>query len=169
MVRPTTAVDAYASTGPGASGTPTAAASVNAFTAELLTWLAERHADTPPEVAARERLAILRVLRECPDGLPAGADDAGWATLLTQARSAGSSPPRWLQRAIGHLRAFRRVSGARPAAGITGGNGIARRELERELEGLPGSLQRAVREALDRGDAGGEQGLGAAAALAARG
>src|SRR3954466_236610 len=113
MVKPPTAVDAYASTGRGAQATPTAAASVNAFTAELLTWLAERHAETPPEVAARERLAVLRVLRECVGGLPAIGDDGAWAALLAQVRSTGSSPPRWLRRAIAHLRAFQRTSGAR--------------------------------------------------------
>src|SRR3954469_3173118 len=104
---------------------------------ELLTWLAERHVETPPEVAARERLAVLRVLRECPEGLPDTADDAVWGALLTRARSAGSSPPRWLRRAVVHLRAFQaRDAGAGPSV-PAGGAGLVRRELESELEGLP--------------------------------
>src|SRR4051794_29072224 len=73
---------------------------------ELLPWLAERHAETPLKVAGRERLAVLRVLRECPEGLPDAVDETGWAELLARARSAGCSPPRWLRRAVAHLRAF---------------------------------------------------------------
>src|SRR4051794_38548175 len=111
---------------------------------ELLAWLAERHAETPPEVAARERLAVLRVLRECPEGVPDTADDVGWVELLARARSAGSSPPRWLRRAVAHLRAFQtRDVGAVPS--VLGSAGLARRELESELEGLPRSLQQVVR------------------------
>src|SRR3954453_14601866 len=169
MVRPTPALDAHATTGRVASTTPTATASLNALMAELLTWLAKRHAETPPDVAARERLAVLRVLRECPDGLPGAADVAGWMALLAQARSAGSSAPRGLRRAVAHLRAFQHAPSARVAAGGVSGVRAARRQLEQELEGLPGSLQRAVREALDRGDADGQHELAAAALLAARG
>src|SRR3954471_8294446 len=166
MVKPPTAVDAYASTGRGAQATPTAAASVNAFTAELLTWLAERHAETPPEVAARERLAVLRVLRECPEGLPDTADDAVWGALLTRARSAGSSPPRWLRRAVVHLRAFQaRDAGAGPSVASAS---LARDELESELEGLPASLQGEVREALERREGSDEYELAASALAAAR-
>src|SRR5436190_13508670 len=121
MVTPTMAADAYASRGPLAPTTPIAAASVNAFTGELLAWLAERHAKTPPEVAARERLALLRVLRECPDGLPSAVDDAAWAALLAQARAAGSSPPGWLRRALAHLRAFQRARDEGPGRPLAQG------------------------------------------------
>lgn len=135
---------------------------------ELLAWLAERQAATLPAVAARERLAALRLLRECPDGLPAAGDDAGWAALLARARAAGGSPPAWLRRGLRLLRAFQRDQV--PAAAtltIVEGGGV-RGEIERELEGLPGSLERAVRDALDRAPPGDEDELGAAVLVAAR-
>src|SRR4051794_40321326 len=126
MVSRTMAVDAHTSKSSDTSATPTTAASGNAVTGELLAWLAERHAKTPLEVAARERLAVLRVLRECPEGLPGAGDDAGWAALLVRARSAGSSPPRWLRRAVAHLRAFEAREAPVVGTAVVGA-GLARR------------------------------------------
>src|SRR3954447_19918913 len=136
------------------------------ITSELLGWLAQRHADVPPPVAARERLAVLRVLRECSDGLPADVDDAAWAAVLARARSAGSSPPRWLRRAVNHLRAFQ-ARDAHAAPSVASAS-LARNELESELEGLPASLQGEVREALERREGSDEHELAASALAAAR-
>jgi len=137
---------------------------------EVLMWLGERHAGTSPAVAARERLAVLRLVRECPEGLPAAGDDGEWAALLARARAAGCSPPRWLRRGVALLRAFQGREPRRAPAVV--GAGVARRELEAELEGLPGSLRLAVRGALDGVGAAAEaeaDALAAAAVGAARG